>query len=623
MKIIMKMKQVIFFILIGLAGILIGLAGFWLGPAFEKGGGHSVQSVSARISDALEAPTGSFHSALPYDKDLFDALFKYSQPVSSLGVIPISAVLPHHLVAGSYEIGMLEAVAKKITPPVVVIISPNHFSTGHAQVITGLDAWQTPYGVLEIDNKIVKQLAADGASIDDTALKNEHGVGALVGIIKKIWPQTKLVPIITRAGREFNLMDDTASDLAKILPKNSLVLASVDFSHYLPEFLSNWHDELSINVLETGDYNRLERLEIDSQNSIRLLLKYNEIKNAQKFNLVFHTNSADIIKNPDLAETTSHVMGYFASGESASSLVSIQLFGDMMLDRNVAKKMGDEGLDYLFADLKGQENRFFYGQDLLVANLEGPFAPTRVYTSKEIAFQFDPALAPQLKRYNFSAFSLANNHTFDMGRANADFTKTILTQNKLGFFGSEYAVNEGDIWVAGGELGLPEPVAFVGLNFTEGGVTDSQIKQIVMAAKKLAENVIVMPHWGQEYDNISNTTERDRAHLMIDVGATVVMGGHPHVIQEMEIYKGAPIFFSLGNFIFDQYFSGETQEGLSVGLTLSAGHVKNIYTFPFYSVKSQDFLMTGARRDNFFEWFNDNSRLDGKKFESGKLILDN
>src|SRR3989339_378492 len=166
MKIIMKMKQVIFFILIGLAGILIGLAGFWLGPAFEKGGGHSVQSVSARISDALEAPTGSFHSALPYDKDLFDALFKYSQPVSSLGVIPISAVLPHHLVAGSYEIGMLEAVAKKITPPVVVIISPNHFSTGHAQVITGLDAWQTPYGVLEIDNKIVKQLAADGASID-------------------------------------------------------------------------------------------------------------------------------------------------------------------------------------------------------------------------------------------------------------------------------------------------------------------------------------------------------------------------------------------------------------------------------------------------------------------------
>lgn len=618
----MKLKQIILFVLIGLIGFGIGLIGFWLGPRFGNDAGQKPSVILAGLRPTLDMATSSLHSAIPNDRELFEGLFNNTLPVIALDSIPISAVLPHHLVAGSYEIGMLQALGKKITPSVVVLVSPNHFNTGRAPIITAKENWQTPYGILETDKKIIQKLSDDGLTIDDAAIANEHGVGALVSIVKKIWPETKFVPIIVKTERNFKQIDQTAELLNKILPKNSLVLASVDFSHYLPKEVADWHDELSINVLQTADYNRLARLEIDSQNSIRLLLKYNELKNAQKFNLAFHTNSAGIIKNPELAETTSHVMGYFTDGKpNAVSVITAQFFGDIMLDRNVAKAMGDKGLDYVFEKLKGQENRFFYGQDLLVANLEGPFAPERINTPKSIAFRFDPTLAKQLKRYNFSGFSLANNHGFDMGRANYDFTKKILAQNNLGFFGSEYAVAESDIWVAGPNENLPEKVAFVGLNFTEGGVSDSQIKDIVLAAKKLADSVVVMPHWGQEYDRVSNTSERDRAHLMIDAGATAVIGAHPHVIQEMEIYQGKPIFYSLGNFIFDQYFSRETQEGLSVGLTFSNGQVKNIYAFPLYSINSQNYLMTSTRRDNFFEWFNENSRIENKKFENGKLAL--
>ena len=154
-------------------------------------------------------------------------------------------------------------------------------------------------------------------------------------------------------------------------------------------------------------------------------------------------------------------------------------------------------------------------------------------------------------------------------------------------------------------------------------IDDAKIKQAIENARDKVDVLAVLFHWGNEYQQKPRVDQIARARRVIDWGADMVIGNHPHVVQISEVYKEKPIYYSLGNFVFDQYFSGETQEGLSVGLTLSTGHVKNIYTFPFYSVKSQDFLMTGARRDNFFEWFNDNSRLDGKKFESGKLILDN
>jgi poly-gamma-glutamate synthesis protein (capsule biosynthesis protein) len=126
-------------------------------------------------------------------------------------------------------------------------------------------------------------------------------------------------------------------------------------------------------------------------------------------------------------------------------------------------------------------------------------------------------------------------------------------------------------------------------------------------------------HWGIEYKNISNDAQRNLAHLLIDKGVDAVIGAHPHVVEEAELYKNKPIFYSLGNFIFDQYFSEETQEGLSVGLILQDGAVKSAYLFPMYGVKSQVQLMEEERRDKFLEWFNENSRMGGKKFVEGKI----
>jgi gamma-polyglutamate biosynthesis protein CapA len=80
--------------------------------------------------------------------------------------------------------------------------------------------------------------------------------------------------------------------------------------------------------------------------------------------------------------------------------------------------------------------------------------------------------------------------------------------------------------------------------------------------------VIVYAHWGNEYQSNSNLAIQTIAHKLIDAGADVIIGSHPHVVQESEIYNGKVIYYSLGNFIFDQYFMPETQQGLLVKMVI-------------------------------------------------------
>ncbi len=300
------------------------------------------------------------------------------------------------------------------------------------------------------------------------------------------------------------------------------------------------------------------------------------------------------------------------------SVVSLQFFGDIMLDRNVAKVMGASGTAYIFEHIVGEGNGLDSRIDLTIANNEGPYAPTRVKTSKSIAFRFDPKYATELKHAGFDAVSLANNHTLDMGWKNVDFTHQTLEAAGVGHFGDQLRESKDFTFVT---TTNGQTIALVGFNNTDHIMDLKKISAVIADAKARASTTIVMMHWGDEYKRLSNVNQRTFAHYLIDEGVDAVIGAHPHVIQEAEIYKGKPIFYSLGNFVFDQYFSNDTQEGLSVGLILKQGKVHSVYAFPLYSVKSQVFLMDGQRRDNFYGWLNATSRLGDKKFEGGKIDL--
>jgi poly-gamma-glutamate synthesis protein (capsule biosynthesis protein) len=301
-----------------------------------------------------------------------------------------------------------------------------------------------------------------------------------------------------------------------------------------------------------------------------------------------------------------------------SSTIGIQFFGDIMLDRNVAKAMGTEGTSYLFKNIMGPGNGLDNRIDLTVANLEGPFAPTRIPTTKSIAFRFDPKYAAELAQAGFDIVSLANNHSLDMGWKNVDFTHTTLDQAGLGHFGDQLRETTEFTYIINAH---GSTIAFVGFNNTDHVMDLKKVSRILADANSRASTTIVMMHWGTEYQRSSNKNQQTFAHFLIDQGADAVIGAHPHVIEEAEIYQDKPIFYSLGNFVFDQYFSTDTQEGLSLGLIIQDAAIKSIYAFPIFGIKSQVNLMDGQRRDDFYAWLNKNSRLGTKSFIEGRLDL--
>jgi poly-gamma-glutamate synthesis protein (capsule biosynthesis protein) len=81
---------------------------------------------------------------------------------------------------------------------------------------------------------------------------------------------------------------------------------------------------------------------------------------------------------------------------------------------------------------------------------------------------------------------------------------------------------------------------------------------------------MVYAHWGLEYSKTPGEDLKETAHALIDQGADLIIGSHPHVIQEKEIYRGKRIYYSLGNFIFDQYFRPATRRGLAVKVVIDA-----------------------------------------------------
>jgi poly-gamma-glutamate synthesis protein (capsule biosynthesis protein) len=296
---------------------------------------------------------------------------------------------------------------------------------------------------------------------------------------------------------------------------------------------------------------------------------------------------------------------------------TIQFFGDIMLERNVRKAMATSGLDYILKNIVG--TKLFGDSEIKIANLEGPFTEKKIKTSKEIAFGFDPIYVSDLKRYGFDAFNLANNHSYDMGKQNLLFTRDLLEKNNIGWFGDELSESESLTWFTTSSDGTR--LAFLGVHNTYHKPDKKKLLAAIEDARSKADLVIVNVHWGEEYHATSTRFQQEFGHWFIDNGVDVVIGHHPHVVEEVEIYNGKPIVYSLGNFIFDQYFSKETQEGLSVKLTIEEKKLKNIELLPFKSRKSQVVEMGEYERDKFLEELASQSRLEDKQIIGGEITF--
>ncbi|QQG52465.1 MAG: CapA family protein [Candidatus Falkowbacteria bacterium] len=310
------------------------------------------------------------------------------------------------------------------------------------------------------------------------------------------------------------------------------------------------------------------------------------------------------------------------NGEVNNSL-RFYFFGDLMLDRHVGERLAGKPLSTLFSSFEGG-NKFWSGADIVGANLEGAVTDNGAHYAPQNAydFAFAPERIAELQAYGFNYFSSANNHFSDQGQNGVEETRKNLSE--LGFYYSgstdakvdEYSRK--DIIVSG------QKIAMIGLSMVYNNFDLEAAEKLIGTASLETNLVIVNIHWGTEYEHQFNKHQQAIGHALIDTGADAIIGHHPHVVQGVEIYQGKPIFYSLGNFIFDQYFSADTQEGLSVGLDFSQAST-TISFYPLKSAKAAPRLMDENEKVKFWEKFIAWSQLDANQkaaIESGRLVLE-
>lgn len=249
----------------------------------------------------------------------------------------------------------------------------------------------------------------------------------------------------------------------------------------------------------------------------------------------------------------------YAPGLPHGAVGVVAVFGgDVMLDRNVAAWNKDGGA--LFEGVR----EVFSGADIAAVNLEGTITENPSIArqdSRILRFTFDPKFAHEaLLPLKLSAASLANNHALDFYESGYKETRERLEGFGVEPFGHPNNISE---FLSAKVEAKGKTFCFVGYNELYDPNT-AAVEQKIRGLRGECWKIIVYAHWGEEYAAEPAQGQRREAHAFIDAGADLVVGAHPHVISGYEKYRGKVIFYSLGNFIFDQEFSPEVRRGLIV-----------------------------------------------------------
>ncbi len=504
-------------------------------------------------------------------------------------------IVSHHLFAFK-DISNFFFNLKENAPKTIVIVGPNHEERGVADILITEHNYKTPWGDVLIDRDGAEKLLSTGlVSYDRDAFSGEHSISALVSYIKFFMPDTKILPIIIKSRAKEAELDRLSFEISRVIGDDDVVLASVDFSHYLNRFASQFHDDKSVSSIKNFNFETLKKLEVDSPNSLRVLLKFLEIRSARALAYYKNTSSVAYSGIADYENNTSYLFAFFTDGKlKTDENVSILSFGDVMFDRGVRSVM-DKGIDVL-GNLKGEEGKFLKGYDFGILNLEGPITTSEVGQDKIYNFKFDPIVTDILSQNNFNLVNLANNHIYDYYSKGVEDTFHHLKTAGVEHFGGMKLEDSYTIKSVG-----DKKIAFVGIDETTRPIKLDNFYPLLQKLKSENDFVFVNIHWGYEYDKLPSKFQEDIGHSLIDNGADVVIGHHPHVVQSVEVYKNGVIFYSLGNFIFDQLLP-DTKIGLGVG-TILEKNKKTFYLFPLNIVGFRPKLMEYSEAERFCEDF--------------------
>ncbi len=255
--------------------------------------------------------------------------------------------------------------------------------------------------------------------------------------------------------------------------------------------------------------------------------------------------------------------------EKEPNFVKLVFGGDIMLDRGVKSSVNKNfGGDYsaLFEKLT-----ILKDADITFANLEGPASDQGIDRHNLYSFRMNPSTIPALKGAGFHILSVANNHMGDWGRDAYKDTLARLKENEILYTGGGMTIREAEQPTIVEKYGMK--IGYLG--FSDVGpnmepteekaglllASNPHFEEIIKNASTKVDFLVVSFHFGDEYKTVHNQRQEYLAYKAVDNGAKIVVGHHPHVIQDTEVYKDSLIIYSLGNLVFDQYFSENTMQG--------------------------------------------------------------
>jgi poly-gamma-glutamate capsule biosynthesis protein CapA/YwtB (metallophosphatase superfamily) len=276
---------------------------------------------------------------------------------------------------------------------------------------------------------------------------------------------------------------------------------------------------------------------------------------------------------------------------------TLTVVGDIMLGRGVAGQPGGAP-----ARLRPMA-RHLRASDLTVGNLESTLSDDGLPQQGADSFFAPPAVLGALADAGVDALSLANNHTGDYGPAALRETVAAFRGRRIESFGAgrdRRAAARPAVLVRNGIR-----FGFLGFNAIgetprattrtpgalsvrmpprTGPLDHRDLARVVGAVRRLDERVdvvVVLPHWGTQYTHVSEPIQSFVGRRLVDAGADLVVGGHPHWVQGLERYRGAVIAHSLGNFVFDMDFTEQTMEGVTLTATFRGARLDGVELTPY------------------------------------------
>lgn len=366
---------------------------------------------------------------------------------------------------------------------------------------------------------------------------------------------------------------------------------------------------------------------LNSQEKIQLFMKKQKKKTGRQALLGLFVTGFLIITYIIFAGSS------VAKVKESDTQFTASFVGDMMFGRHVNDVVEKHGADFLFKKIQPVFNE----SDYVSGNFENPILLRKEdeyeKLDKSIHLFTRSESVDAIKNAGFSVLNLANNHMMDYGPEALDETISTLNKANIPHVGAGRNVEEAvDIEYSNYDgqrvatIGFTDVLVkgFSAHKYTAGvaRATPENIVPTVQLAKKNADLVIVNVHWGIEYNKKPSKRQISMAHAISDVGADIIVGHHPHVLSDIELYKGSVIFYSLGNFIFDQGWT-RTKDSAIAQYHIDQDGKKSIEIIPLRIKEAQPYITKNPYyRNKIFKQLTGKLSKNDYTKKSGRLYID-